>query len=462
MHPSDCSLNMKTGYLFAAEEIGTEYYTYTKSSVAIKDVFYKDEPLPNGCTPQNTVDDCLNTDITGQSPLRYKAYFPLNTAHDYTTTPLPVVILFHAGGFQECTHFELPIMETFCEELSRKGFIAITAEYRRGRLKDNASVDSDTDYTSVQQQLASYRAQQDGRGAIRSIMKRDNVNGHDNKFKINTEQVFVGGTSAGGIIAMGAAYYRTQSMVNKVFPKKGSSTYTIQDALGPIQADNYYGSAAYWPVIKGVLNCWGGIAIPKENDSDEAAFFSDGAGANDNPPMIAFHGALDLTVPYFDDPNQDSYFSKRDNSAAEPLLYVAEDFCLELSGGNSYAIKSSTNSNPVTVKLCSSINMYNVLSSLNRFTEVYIDCDMGHGLDKDTSDFGITITNPNNTDEVEKYIAQRTAVFFQTIMREPNIQFGDKGRSIFRDCENNRVCTTSGTGEDNECSSSNDIECPKP
>jgi len=69
--------------------------------------------------------------------------------------------------------------------------------------------------------------------------------------------------------------------------------------------------------------------------------------------------------------------------------------------------------------------------------EVYIDCDMAHGLDDDgvnfKSDFG---TGYNNQDSVYSYIAGRTNTFFIAILK--NID-DSLGRSRFVECRNNRV-----------------------
>jgi hypothetical protein len=198
-------------------------------------------------------------------------------------------------------------MITFCMEFARKGFIAITCEYRWGILKDENII-----YTTTQQELALYRGQQDGRGAIRSIIKHNRTDYHNGLFRINEDQFFVGGASAGSVIALGCAYYRNQTMVNQVFLNKVGKP-TIEDALGPLQADYYYGDVpdethTYWPKIAGVFNCWGGIFMPKTFDSHEYDFFAS-SNPDDNPPMISFQGEKDEVFPYLDSPSQDVYFS---------------------------------------------------------------------------------------------------------------------------------------------------------
>ena len=151
-------------------------------------------------------------------------------------------------------------MTTICREFARRGFIAFTIGYRTGRIKDTPNPDR----TSAQQGLASYRGIQDGRGAIRSIIKRNaSTDKHGNKFRINEDQFFIGGLSAGAIIAMGSTYYRNQGMINQAYPVRGTSI-SVEDALGHINSDYYYGETGsdfanplYTPLIRGVLNGWG-------------------------------------------------------------------------------------------------------------------------------------------------------------------------------------------------------------
>jgi hypothetical protein len=197
---------------------------------------------------------------------------------------------------------------------------------------------------------------------------------------------------------------------------------------------------------------WGGIAIPKDKDNDEASFFA-GGGATANPPMIAFHGRKDQVFPFNDDIGQDINFSippipgEQDYNSSNACTNLSRTFTLDDNQGS------------IDLKMGSSLNMYDVLQTLNRFTELYVDCTMKHGLDADgpnfKSDFGIGL--PSNQIEVTQYMVQRTAIFFQGIMNGAH-QFGVVGRSMFRECENNRVqCNIQ---ENNACTSNNDLLCP--
>ncbi|MEP6466820.1 MAG: hypothetical protein ABJB05_10975 [Parafilimonas sp.] len=105
------------------------------------------------------------------------------------------------------------------------------------------------------------------------------------------------------------------------------------------------------------------------------------------------------------------------------------------------------------------------MKQLNKYSELYVDCSMHHGLDDDCvscgiitsakaiddctpctygSTFGTSATNQKTTEE---YMAGRFAVFSHAIMWNrihhpgtPVLPFGATGESFFRDCENKREC----------------------
>ncbi len=232
----------------------------------------------------------------------------------------------------------------------------------------------------------------------------------------------------------------------------------------------YYASAdsQYWPVIRGVASLWGGFVIPKNYDSHEVDFFKLKNVAA-NPPLIAFHGALDTTVPFYDKAYQDLDLSPPPLSGKYD--YNSENFCTYQN--RNYAQLSNSS---VELKGCSSLNLHLVMNKLNRFSELYVDCQMAHGLDDDVSsckvcapyahgkknkmgvcepctyesNFGTMATNQTDT---IKYIAERIAVFSQAIMvaYPALLAYGAKGRGYFKDCENYRICTDAGNN--NACGS---------
>jgi len=367
--------------------------------------------------------DAVDTCDNRISNLVYDVYYPSNF-NNYSTCPLPAVILFHAGGFMECSNYRSGGITTICAELAKRGYVAFSVEYRTGRIKDPIATN-----TSVQQQLAAYRACQDARGAIRSIIKRqDNETTGDiwnDPYRINKDYIFVGGMSAGGVAAMNAAWY-SNSMVYDVF-QGGTGSAAIQQALTSINADFYYGESTitYQSNIKGTVSLWSAVNIPVYYDTHEYDFFNSSL----LKPHIAFHGKKDDVFPYDDGSAQNVSFSPTPISG--PNIYNSEDFCIRTNNG-----PFTLEGNAGTVDLIngSSLNMRNILSHYGIANELYVDCDMKHGLSSGgqfLGDFGVA----SNQNQANIYIAQRIATFFQAVLSGNQ---GSIGTNYFPNCENTR------------------------
>jgi hypothetical protein len=167
----------------------------------------------------------------------------------------------------------------------------LNVEYRSGTLDDRLEGNI---YECVQRILALYRAAQDARGAVRSIIKREqlhNTQFPDDPYRININNIFLGGASAGSVLSLLTAYYTTQSLINAAFPTGINST----NVLGPIDADYYYGEPTieYKSKIKGVLNMWGQVLLPPGFSLSDIQ----GAATLSLPPMISFQGQNDEIFP---------------------------------------------------------------------------------------------------------------------------------------------------------------------
>ncbi|CAN5816811.1 hypothetical protein BH10BAC2_BH10BAC2_26680 [soil metagenome] len=412
-----------------------------------------------------TSDDC-NQDI---SSLVYDVYYPDKTIEEYEACPLPAVILFHAGGFSECSNYGQPGISTICEELAKRGYVAFCVEYRRGRVKQGNK------YTTVQQQLAVYRACQDARGAIRSIIKRQNNetsgDAWGDEYRININKIFIGGMSAGGVAAMNTAWY-TNTMVYEIFQSVTTpSGATINQALGSIDLNAYYGdpSISYKANIIGTTSMWSAISIPSEYDLDPAKeeydFFAD--SSEYLKPHLGFAGRLDETFPYYDDNDKQYVYFHPDTSPA----VNSTSYCIRSTQG-SYQLDPTASTPDLINGSC--LNMYKILNHFGVKSELYLDCQMKHGLDVKcvacpsiptgganyyvnnttqactacvfASDFGTGFTDPTL---VYKYIAQRIAVYFQAVL-------SGRSQSLinyqFVECQNNRKkCETNIACGNNAC-----------
>ncbi len=377
---------------------------YAKPNTQILDVRYVNDFVSGGGSNHycNTVTDCTD----GSVSLIYQVYYP-NTAYS-ETKKLPAVILFHAGGFSDCTNFNTTEMQTYCTEFAKRGFVAFNVEYRRGKEEDSVSK-----YTSASRFLAMYRCIQDARGAIRTIVSRELNN--VTPYRIDVQSIFLGGLSSGSVMAIAAGYYNS-TMINQIFP-------SVSSYLGDIDGDNYLGNASEGSyTIKGVLDLWGAAHLPLNFASNPAGFFSQNSK---RPSLIAFHGGSDGVI------NIDSsnlFFSPSTSRYRSESLCVNGTYTLPDNGAN----KSD-------LKLYGSQGFYKILkTSLNIPCELYIDCDMKHGLDEATSDFGLANGDASavSVKDVQVYIVQRAATFFQYVMN-PNFPY-TLTHTRFVDCLNSR------------------------
>ncbi len=433
--PVRCTWNLKNAIF--TRIVHSDHISYAKSSSnACSNVSNAGdvEKTDIGCYPADGCSDC-------NSSMFYDVYYP---RHDFTAVALPAIILAHPGGFAQCSSYDEELMRTLCEGFAKRGFVAFNVEYRRGRIKDPSQ-----HFTSVQQQLAAYRGFQDIRGAIRSIIKRQRL--MRDPFIIDTNYIFVGGASAGGYTTLNVAWY-TNSMVYDVYSIPSGPT--IQNVLGPLDIDYYFGEPTiqYKDKIKGVMVMWSGMPIPyryRTGTSKESHFFNDYKATL--KPLIAFHGSKDPVFPFYTDDNQIVYFSP---AIAPHLFYNSENRCL-LTGP--YTLEGDSKS-PDLIN-ASPLNMYNILQDLNPsiLKELYVDCDMKHGLDLNDSfksNFG---TSASSQAQVMIYMVERSATFFQAIMNGKTPR--DIGQPTkFTECENKRVkcnvqVNTGGCKNEDSCNS---------
>lgn len=345
--------------------------------------------------------------------------------------------------------------------MAHQGYIVISAEYRRGRaLTDSiagtqvvAGVTKNITYTTAQQALCYYRAFQDIRGAIRTIIKRNRETA--TPYKFDSTNIFLGGFSAGAICAINAAYYPTQALLDSI--DQGA-----HNVLGPVDADYYYREPTiqYHSKIRGVSSCWGNAFIPKSKISSPQTFFP----ASDTIPMIMFHGELDWEVCPYD--YQGVYFTDTGmvtTSQYDPTHTVIanpENRCLP--DNRTFYMFSGKDPGPfnnpppdIDAYRVGAKKMYCFLKSIGVYTELFADPQMAHGVQTvPPDDFGLG--DSVSVDNVFIYIGGQIATFFQAILYNKThpgfTNILKNKRTYFRDCVNYRhSCDTTNN---NACSGS--------
>ncbi|HEY2726017.1 MAG TPA: alpha/beta hydrolase [Parafilimonas sp.] len=461
------------------------------------DVQYKENVCPPKKPPFDPLDDKCFNDL---SALKIHVFYPAN--QDYNACKLPAVIIFHGGAYNECGSYDNPPVVAISQKLAAKGFVVFDVNYRLGVIADNRKVPVTYEHNPVlkfiaaQQMLAIYRAIQDARGAIRSIIAMQNAGNifgtSARPYQINVNRIFLAGESAGSLVAMSAEFFGSglagQAKIDAVFPNV-STTFTTTSGvnLGPIDPTGvYYAdpptsvSQDYFGKVIAILNCWGALFTPFSSAyyNDPRSFF-EGQGYT-LPHVISFAGEKDTVFDYRE---QGIYFSP-DVPMPFPLGVTSTDFfetetrCLP----HSYTVPDDNGMSGPAISgiTIGSQTIYSMLKNPPHpatetpiISELYLDCQMYHGLDDDClchglpnlilnkkktsciactyqSNFGTTATDEDQTYD---YITGRAATFFQTIM---GLSTSYITTTRFVECPNDRITCTGVTST--SCTDTD--ECP--
>ena len=178
-----------------------------------------------------------------------------------TMSDRPVIIFAHSGAFF-IGDKNAQDMTALCESAAKKGYVAISMEYRLGL----------NILSSYSGERAVYRGVQDGSAIIRYLREF-----HD-EFNIDYDKIFFWGSSAGSFIGLHLSYVDDN--------ERPLSTYgnSFDPDLGCIdcEGNNYIHPSK--PAA--IVSTWGAISNLDFIDEDE------------NIPTILFHGTSDLIVPY--------------------------------------------------------------------------------------------------------------------------------------------------------------------
>ena len=205
----------------------------------------------------------------------------------------PFIMMFHGGGFSSGDKQAGDIRD-LCIHLAMRGFVCASVNYRLGH-----------DFSEYGQYKARYRAIQDGNAAMRFIVANANT------IRIDTSWIFVGGQSAGSLVALGMVYADPQELDSVSLLYNATATSV---ELGNLNTSGNNLTNTY--SIKGIFNNWGGVTA-SEVDLDEML------------PTVAFHGGLDSTV-FIDADNSFAHYTLNGSRAIHNEL-VANNICSELT-----------------------------------------------------------------------------------------------------------------------------------
>lgn len=219
---------------------------------------FLDEVFSNPTLTSNVTFGSSITVSGGTQSLEMDIYQPEGD----TMQARPLIVLAHGGSFMFGDKTSLDIV-TLCRKYAKLGYVTASINYRLGfeGFLPNANTATET----------VYRATADMRAAIRYFRKDASTT---NAYKIDTNNIFAGGVSAGAFIALHLAYLDEVSEIpSAVNP----------DDFGGIEGNS--GNPGYSSKVKAIVNLCGAIGDTSWIQPSDA-------------PCLSMHGTNDNVVPY--------------------------------------------------------------------------------------------------------------------------------------------------------------------
>ena len=187
-----------------------------------------------------------------------------------TVTNRPVIIYLHGGVFTTGNK-TLPDCVDFCTAYEKKGYVAISANYRLSSNSVLFAIDTEEQYNTVLKSVSDVKA------AVR-YLRKEYDNG--NSIGIHPDGIFLAGYSAGAVLAIHLDYLDQISDLP-------TSPINVQDLVSNIggSLDGDAGNNGYSSKVSGIVSFAGVINNLSWVDS------------NDHP-IVFVHGTNDFTVNY--------------------------------------------------------------------------------------------------------------------------------------------------------------------
>ncbi|MBX7241321.1 MAG: T9SS type A sorting domain-containing protein [Bacteroidia bacterium] len=202
-----------------------------------------------------------NTTYTGQNQsLNMDIYQPVGDQ----ATMRPLIVFVHGGSFIGGSKTDQD-MTYFGEHFAKQGFVVASINYRLGLNIFSAD--------SIEVMKAVVRAVHDLKASVRYFRKSVVTEG--NPYKIDTMNIFIGGSSAGAITSLHTAYL-TQN-------EAPAYLNTILANMGGDEGNS--GNPGYSSRVHGVLNGSGALGDKEWMNTGDV-------------PLVSVHGTADDVVPY--------------------------------------------------------------------------------------------------------------------------------------------------------------------
>ncbi|OWY25479.1 T9SS C-terminal target domain-containing protein [Sphingobacteriales bacterium UPWRP_1] len=194
-----------------------------------------------------------------------------------TLSARPLIILAHGGTFVAGDENSADIV-FLCQEFAKRGYACASINYRLLSTTYALTAMLSGELTNVFFDEV-VKAVTDMRAAIR-YFRQDAANG--NAYRIDPNQIFVGGASAGAITALHAAYLSSESDFDN-YTLAGVVPMDYINSNGGFEGTS--GNAGYSSAVSGIINLCGALGSVTFMQAGEV-------------PVVSLHGDADSVVPY--------------------------------------------------------------------------------------------------------------------------------------------------------------------
>ncbi len=176
-------------------------------------------------------------------------------------TKRPLMIWIHPGGFL-LGNKNVDDITALCDTFARRGYVTASLSYRLGY----------NPFDAQSSERAVYRATQDVRAAVRFFIEFSDI------YEIDTNRIFIGGSSAGGFAALHTAYLDEEERPESTFEG------LLYPDLGCLDCSGNEYVHEVKPLA--IINLWGALGDSSYRD------------VNDTIPVFLMHGTADDVVAY--------------------------------------------------------------------------------------------------------------------------------------------------------------------
>ena len=182
--------------------------------------------------------------------------------HGDTLSARPLIFFTHGGSFEGGNSL-VDDVDTLCHRFTKMGYVTVSINYRVGFIPID----------STNAAMAVVRAVQDQKAAVR-FFKQDRATA--NTYKIDTTQIWVGGSSAGALTALQTAYMDAPWKIPSYIATWVASNGGLEGTSG---------NPGYSSKFRGAISLCGALGHKEWMDTSGI-------------PMCAVHGTADAIVPY--------------------------------------------------------------------------------------------------------------------------------------------------------------------